>query len=335
MKKNVKRMGMLCMLGVSALLLGGCAQGQGRMSYIGADAAKKQILAGLGLDESQVKIDHVDMATKNGLDYYQVEFSDDKGNTYRYDIDAMTGKVIESAADGTVVETTAEAAAETTVETTTAAETSALTAAAETTAETSALAAAAETAAETAAATGAAGTKTVANNQTTTAAAGAKLTAEEAKAKALAHAGLSASQVTVTKAKLEWDDGKQVYDVEFYGSDRTEYEYEVDAETGEVIQYSSETPKTQGNVSQSAGGSAGSNSILSEEAAKQLALAQVPGATAADITEFETDRDDGRIAYEGTICHGGMEYEFEIDAYSGAFRKWECEHDDDHHASHH
>ena len=63
---------------------------------------------------------------------------------------------------------------------------------------------------------------------------------------------------------------------------------------------------------------------------------QVPGATAGNIAEFETDRDDGRIEYEGKIYYGGMEYEFEIDAYSGAFRKWECEYDDDHyHDEHH
>ena len=84
-----------------------------------------------------------------------------------------------------------------------------------------------------------------------------------------------------------------------------------------------------------AGGSGSGYTILAEESAKQLALAQVPGAALSDITEFETDRDDGKIVYEGTICHGGMEYEFEIDAYSGAFRKWECEHDDDHHDDHH
>ena len=123
MKRNGKLRGMFCMLAASALLLGGCAQGQGQLAYIGADAAKKQILSELGLNESQVKIDSVDMATKNGMDYYHVEFSDDNGNTYRYDIDALTGKVIESAAagdaaDGTAAET---AAAGTTAETTAAA----------------------------------------------------------------------------------------------------------------------------------------------------------------------------------------------------------------------
>ena len=70
MKRNRKRTGMICMLTATAVVLGGCAQGQGKMAYIGADAAKKQILAEVGLDESQVKINSVDMATRNGMDYY-------------------------------------------------------------------------------------------------------------------------------------------------------------------------------------------------------------------------------------------------------------------------
>ena len=64
---------------------------------------------------------------------------------------------------------------------------------------------------------------------------------------------------------------------------------------------------------------------ISAEEAKALALAQVPGASASDIREFETDRDDGRVEYEGKIVYGGMEYEFEIDGYSGAIRSWEAE----------
>ncbi len=54
-------------------------------------------------------------------------------------------------------------------------------------------------------------------------------------------------------------------------------------------------------------------------------MAQVAGATAADIREFELDRDDGQVQYEGKIIYNGMEYEFEIDAYSGAIRSWDAE----------
>ena len=51
----------------------------------------------------------------------------------------------------------------------------------------------------------------------------------------------------------------------------------------------------------------------------------MPGADASHIYEVETDRDDGRLEYEGKIIYNGMEYEFTIDGYTGAIREWEAE----------
>lgn len=142
------------------------------------------------------------------------------------------------------------------------------------------------------------------------------ITAEEAKAKALAHAGLSETDVTFIKAELDRDDGRLVYDVEFYTADYKEYDYEIDAATGDVVSYDYDAEDYAPPAS---------SGTISAEDAKALALAQVPGASASDIREFETDRDDGRVEYEGKIVYGGMEYEFEIDGYSGAIRNWEAE----------
>ena len=60
-----------------------------------------------------------------------------------------------------------------------------------------------------------------------------------AKSIALNHAGLSNYNVTFTKAKLTTEDGIKVYDVEFRTAD-TEYEYEINAKTGKIIEFSSE-----------------------------------------------------------------------------------------------
>ena len=49
---------------------------------------------------------------------------------------------------------------------------------------------------------------------------------DAAKTAALKHAGLSADQVTGLTAKLDWDDGQRVYEVEFWQGS-TEYEYEI------------------------------------------------------------------------------------------------------------
>lgn len=51
---------------------------------------------------------------------------------------------------------------------------------------------------------------------------------------ALADAGLQESDVTITQEKLERDDGKQQYEIEFYTSEYM-YEYEIDAVTGKVL----------------------------------------------------------------------------------------------------
>lgn len=143
------------------------------------------------------------------------------------------------------------------------------------------------------------------------------ITENQARQIALDHAGLSASQVTFLKSRLDYDDGRQVYDVEFYSSDYTEYDYEIDAATGDILSYDSDA---EGYAPPTA-----NTTAITADQARQIALAEVPGATVNDIYEFELDRDDGRLEYEGTIYYNGMEYEFTIDGYSGAIRSWEAE----------
>ena len=48
-------------------------------------------------------------------------------------------------------------------------------------------------------------------------------------------------------------------------------------------------------------------------------------ATQKDIYEWKFDYDDGRPEYEGKIIYGGTEYDFTIDASSGAVIEWEAE----------
>lgn len=59
---------------------------------------------------------------------------------------------------------------------------------------------------------------------------------DAAKSIALKHADISANNVFFTKAKLENDDGRFEYEIEFY-CDNNEYEYAIDALTGEIIEY--------------------------------------------------------------------------------------------------
>lgn len=59
---------------------------------------------------------------------------------------------------------------------------------------------------------------------------------DAAKSAALTHAGCSADEVTFTKAELDYDNGRTVYDIEFRKG-RAEYEYKIDAAAGGVLEY--------------------------------------------------------------------------------------------------
>ena len=69
---------------------------------------------------------------------------------------------------------------------------------------------------------------------------GGYITVAKAKEAALKHAGLSAAAATFSKAKMDKDDGKVKYEIEFYDSEN-EYEYEIDARTGKILDSSVES----------------------------------------------------------------------------------------------
>ena len=143
---------------------------------------------------------------------------------------------------------------------------------------------------------------------------------DEAAAKqiALDHAGVSESDTAFLMSKSDYDDGVAVYDVEFYvASTNTEYDYEIDAATGEIRSYDYDAENYSGTQSTT-------GETKAEAEIRQIALAKVPGATDKDI-QLTLDRDDGKLRYEGKIIYDGTEYEFEIDAYSGAILEWDAE----------
>ena len=62
-----------------------------------------------------------------------------------------------------------------------------------------------------------------------------------------------------------------------------------------------------------------------EEALIEMYLAGVSVRRVEDIYEWKLDYDDGRTEYEGKIIYGGMEYEFTINAATGAVTEWDVE----------
>ena len=258
---------------ILALALAGCAPQTAQAEYIGIDAAKTIALEAAGVSESAAVFSTAGLDRQNGTDYYAVDFTAN-GRTYAYDIDAVTGVIIDSS----------------------------------------------EGQSQPAQATDGGASADGANSSGTSSQStggSAAITEDQAREIALADAGLTAEEVTFLKTQLDRDDGRLVYDVEFYTADYTEYDYEIDAADGTVL---SSDFDAEGYTAP-----ADSATAITADQAKEIALAEVPGATVDDIYEFELDRDDGRLEYEGAIWYDGTEYEFTIDGYSGAIRSWEAD----------
>ena len=134
---------------------------------------------------------------------------------------------------------------------------------------------------------------------------------ETAQKIALEHAGVKAADATITKSKLDYEDGRQVYDIEWYAGG-AKYDYEIATDTGEIISSAYEE-KTMGADSK--------NVTVSEADAKKTALDRVSGATDKDLYEWKLDYDE----YEGKIIYGGTEYEFTIDVATGSVMEWDAE----------
>ena len=291
-KTGAAVLGVLCMAA-----LAGCQNQQSQTAqtaeYIGIEAAKETALKSAGLTEDQADFSTAGLDSRDGTFFYQVNF-EAEGMEYDYAIDAVTGVVIEensvAADDG--AEAVGDAGSKD---------------AAGDTASGAVLASGAAQASE------AAQTSPAAQNASDSGMIGE----EKAKEIALNHAGLTEDQTQRLLVKRDYDDGRSIYEVEFYGEGRDEYDYEIDAATGEIVAF--DTDLHDHGTAPSEG-----QSQVSEEQVRQTVLERVPGASVENIF-LHLQWDDGRLEYEGELIYDNMEYEFKIDAYSGAVTEWEAE----------
>lgn len=241
------------------------------------EEAQEAALKAAGIEAADADISATTLSEVAGVTCYKVEFTSGE-YAYIYTINAETGAVMEMSSQ----EQNAQASGT---------QTEATDSTAPTTAQTSAsVPAHTET-----------GTETV----------------DEAAAQkiALEHAGVKAADATIIKSKLDYEDGRQLYDIEWYAGG-AKYDYEIATDTGEIISSAYEE-KTVG---------ANSNNVtVSEADAKKTAIDRVSGATDKDIYEWKLDYDDGRPEYEGKIIYAGTEYEFTIDAATGSIIEWDAE----------
>lgn len=163
-------------------------------------------------------------------------------------------------------------------------------------------------------------TETTTESQTTTT---KKITKAKAKSIALKHAGVSASKATFVKAKLDYEDGRRVYEIEFY-SGNTEYDYEILASNGKIISYDKDIENykiPRKNTS--------SSTYIGKAKAKSIALKDAGvSASSATFTKTKLDYEDGIRVYEIEFYTNSAEYEYEINAKTGKIRDMDVEHFD-------
>jgi len=346
MKKGILAAGIIaCILGTGSL--GTYAAGQiAQSNSISAETARNFAFVDAGVLPDDVEFERTDFDLERGKFVYDIEFYAN-GTDYDYTVDASTGMILKRESEVKV--------------------------------QSAANAAASKAAAE----------------QGTTPAQGAKAPAaqtppkqnaaligiEKAKEIALADVGKKADDVIFSKAKQEYDNGRLIYDVEFYVNGVSEHEYEIDAVTGAVREKSSEpweredaltvqraaqqtqsgnatatqpaqpaqaaapaaapsAPATTPSAPASAPAAPAAPSApaaapaaaVSIEAARDIAFADA-GKTPGEVilSKATQEMDDGRLVYDFTFFVNGVaEYEYEVDAATGAIREkshepWEAE----------
>ena len=275
----MKKLIAVCLL-AGLVALAGCNSSQtASASYIGVEAARSAALKDAG--ETEGDFTNATLEERDGTVYYDVEFTAG-GAKYEYAVDALTGSIIEAKREG-----------------------------GDDRKESSASSAASSSQASSESST----PKAESSQASSAAGSTGLITEEEAANIAKEHAQVT--DCTMLPVKLDRDDGRQVYDVEFFTADGKEYDYEIDAATGEVLSYDYDAERQAATASGTAS--------ITEAEAKALVLAQVPGAAEENFLEFKTYYDDGRLEYEGELFYDGMKYEFTVDGYSGTIREWESE----------
>jgi uncharacterized membrane protein YkoI len=268
-------------------------------NIITEDQARQIALQHAGIADTDVTNIWINAERDDGILIYDVDFYA-AGKEYSYDIDAADGSILSfdverderSAMATAAVTTTAAATLEQSVqipEVTTTTTTTATTQA------------------------------QPANNPIST-----EITEAEATAIALQHAGVAEADAVRLYTHLDRDDGRYVYDVEFY-ADGYEYSYEIDPKNGDIIAFDKELERMPAATTATTTNA----DLITEARAAQIALEHA-GFAEADVQRLTArlDRDDGRRVYEVSFRVGRTEYDYDIDAATGNILSYDQDYDD-------
>ncbi len=304
---------------LSLTMLSACAENPANTEYIGVDSAKTIAFENAGVSsEELIKDLDVELDRELANAVYEVSF-DFEGYEYEYDIDAVSGEIVrnhreldslppanfdsvpetaqteEAATDAPAVTTEPEPSVEAPEQVTTAAE----------------------------------------SVPEGTIIPASLIGADEAKRIALEHAGLSESEVWDLEVERDVERGIEVYDVSFE-TDGYDYDYDINAHTGEIVRADKERDRNNAPAQQAApaattaapAATTASDGYIGEEAAKKAAFDHA-GLKESDVWELKCklEREDGIMVYDISFETEGYDYDYEINAVTGAVVKNEKERD--------
>lgn len=288
---------LLCITAVIALLGTGTVFAAAtivRSSSIGEDNAKNFAFADLGIDPLSAQNVHAEFDFEQGHFVYEIEFMAE-GVEYEYWIKASDGAIVKKEMDiaaqgevhpveGTKTQKVAESVQQSSSKTK------------EKTAD--------STASE----------KELQGDDT-------EIGLDAAKEIVISDAGVSEADVTYTKTELEYEEGVQVYEIEFYSS-TDEYEYEINAVTGVIRSKEKEAFHT--NIEENHHENTGAD--IGVEQAKSIAVDHA-GFSVSEVSfsKAKLEKEDGNLVYEIKFYKDGMEYEYELLAATGEILKFDSE----------
>ena len=135
---------------------------------------------------------------------------------------------------------------------------------------------------------------------------------QKAKTIALNDAKVKSSNARFVTAKFDIEDGKQVYEVEFYVGNK-EYDYVIDAGTGRILEKDTDL-ENDVIVTAPSKSQAGKSIALNHSKKK---------ASDVSFVKTELDQDDGRVVYDIQFYFGNKKYNYEIDATTGKILTYE------------
>lgn len=148
----------------------------------------------------------------------------------------------------------------------------------------------------------------------------------------------SLASVTFTEAKPDFDDGVLNYDLDFHTATH-EYDYEINALTGAIMDKSVEVNERAVRETKSAATAAptaapkaaateAARGFIGVDRAKSIALGHAGvSASSVSFSKAKLDDDDGRGVYEIEFYVGNTEYDYKIDTYFGGIIVYDIDRD--------